>query len=94
MASKATSKSPLRVGNKVLIRTVTHYEVGQIAEVSPTGIVLTGASWVADTGSLSQALQTGALNEVEVYPDGIAYVAQGAIVDVLNWAHALPTETK
>lgn len=88
-------QSPLRVGNVVLIRTVTHYDLGRIAALTRDEVILDDASWVADTGRFGVALETGTLSEVEVSKKcHIVSVSRGAIVDVWDWKHALPTETK
>lgn len=80
-------------GEKVFIRTVTHYYIGRVAE-SPEGwILLEDAAWIADTGRFSTALSTGELEEVEPYP-GSCLVALGAVVDVCGWAYALPRTVK
>ena len=85
--------SPIRVGNSVLIRSVTHYYTGKIALVTKDEIVLTDAAWVADTGRFSAALMSGVFAEVEPYPDPVT-VGRGAVCDVTNWPHALPREVK
>jgi len=81
--------NPIRVGNAVLIRTVTHYHTGRIAQITPTEIVLTNAAWVASTGRFNAALVNGTLEEVEPFPGPVA-VNRGAIVDVTDWTHKLP----
>lgn len=83
----------LNTGDKVLIRGVTLYHVGCVAEVDETWVRLEDASWVADTGRLSSALETGALDEVERLPDG-CLVARASIVDVIPWTHELPVATR
>lgn len=83
------SISPLQVGRHVLIRTVTHYHVGRIAELSVDAVVLVDAAWVADTGRLSDALLTGTVGEAEPFPDPVA-VSRGSIVDVTLWKGKLP----
>ena len=82
-------QSPLRVGNSVLIRSVTHYYTGRITVLTREEIVLTDAAWIADTGRFSTALTSGVLNEVEPYPGPIS-VGRGAVCDVCDWSHALP----
>lgn len=83
-------------GDKVFIRTVTFHQVGEVVEVEQLNDVgflkLKNASWVADSGRFSKAIETGELNEVEYV--GEAAVNTAAIVDVFPWAHELPTETK
>lgn len=91
--SSAKSKNPLRVGNAVFVRAVTHYYTGRVVELDGDQVVLEDAAWVADTGRFSAALKTGALNEVEPFC-GPVCIGRGAIVDVTDWAHALPREVK
>ena len=94
-ASAPKSKSPIRVGNKVFIRTVTYHYTGEIVEVTPQDIVLAKVAWIADSGIFSQAMSTGALNEVEPYPDTVTVsVSRGASVDVSDWPHELPRTRK
>jgi hypothetical protein len=81
------------VGRSVFIRTVTHNHVGTIVRVTKSLIVLKDASWVADSGRLSVALNTGALVEVEEMP-GEVCVSRGALIDISEWKHALPVRTQ
>ena len=62
------AESPYRVGNTVLIRTVTYFWVGTIVQISETECLLRDASWVADTGRFSRALVTGEFEEIEPVP--------------------------
>jgi len=87
------SRSPLQVGNAVLIRTVTHYHTGRIVEMDEHSVVLEDAAWIADTGRFGTFLKTGELKEVEPFP-GLVSVARGSIVDVTAWPHPLPREQK
>ena len=91
--TKLTTQSPLRVGNKVLIRTVTHYHTGRIVRLTPDEVVLVDAAWIADTDRFSVALATGVLAEVEPFPGPVS-VNRGAIVDVCDWDHKLPRTVK
>jgi len=92
---KTPVKSPLRIGNKVFIRAVTHYLTGEIVAVSRDEVLLVSAAWIADTGRWFQALSTGVLNEVEPYPDGLVVgMGRGAIVDYCDWKHDLPRAQK
>ncbi len=84
-------------GEKVLIRTVTHYQVGEVVEVKEVGsqtfIVLKNASWVADMKRFYNTLKDGFPKDAEIEPaPGFVCVNVGAIVDVYEWNHALPTE--
>lgn len=89
----AASLAEQLVGSKVLIRTVTYFELGEVVEASGGFVKLDGASWVADTGRLHKAVADGVLNEVEMLGDGV-WVNLGATVDVIPWRHELPTATK
>lgn len=94
-ATKATkkSRSPIRVGNAVLIRTVTMYHTGHIIEITPLEIILEDAAWVADMERFHDALKTGTLREVEPFIHEVA-VNRGAIVDVTSWPNDLPRTQK
>lgn len=82
------------LGRSYLIRTVTHYIVGRLVAVSPHELWLEDAAWVADTGRFAQALESGALSEVEPFPAGAVAVGRGAIADACAWPHALPRSVK
>lgn len=87
--------SPLVVGNRVLIRTVTLHYTGEIEMISLQEIVLSSAAWIAETGRFSDALKTGVLGEVEPYPDDCRVsVARGGVIDICDWKHPLPREVK
>lgn len=93
--AKKTEKSvsPLQVGKKVLIRTVTHYHTGKIVEINPDHLILEKAAWIADTGRFSTAIEKGTLREIEPFKDPVA-VFKGAIIDVTEWKHDLPEKQK
>jgi hypothetical protein len=93
MLPKAQSLSPVRLGNCVLIRTVTCYQVGRIVSLSKEEIVLEDASWVADTGRYNAALRSGTLAEVEPFIGNVS-VSRGAVVDVVSWNNPLPRDVK
>lgn len=83
------------VGQKYLIRTVTMTQVGKLESVTSGDLVLSGASWIADTGRFGECLSKGLFSEVEKVPgDGTCIVGRGAIVDAFSWPHALPEATK
>lgn len=83
----------LAVGEQYLIRTVTHYFTGRIVAVTATDVVLEDGAWIADTGRFSDALNSGALNEVEPYP-GRVIVFRSALIDAALWPHKLPRDQK
>jgi hypothetical protein len=86
---------PFSVGDKILIRTVTVYHVGQVKTIGDDFVVLTDASWVADTGRFAEALADGTLNEVECVSFlPWVFVGRAAIIDAFPWNHNLPAESK
>lgn len=86
-------QNPVRIGNPVLVRSVTHYYTGRIVLVTKDELVLDDAAWIADTGRFSDALTTGVFGEVEPFVHPVA-VGRGAIVDVTDWTHELPRTKK
>ena len=81
----------------VIIRTVTHYYVGEVVtNGGQDGFLgLTKCSWVADTGRWHKALEDGTLNEVEPYPAAdTVLINLGAVVDIAPWHHPLPNKAK
>lgn len=91
---KGEAAHPYVVGKNYFIRTVTHYYTGKLVQVTNQELVLEDAAWIADTGRYQQALVTGSLSEVEIYPAGQVIVGRGAVVDASVWAHTLPKEQK
>lgn len=84
--------NPFIVGKAYLIRTVTYHMLGKIEKISGNFLVLSEASWVADSGRFSKAIATGELSEVEYVGDAI--VSMPAIVDAFPWCSKIPKETK
>lgn len=80
-------------GTNVFIRTVTHYYLGMVVDITPSVVKLTDASWVADTGIFSEMLENGTINEVEPFCD-VVFVNRGAIIDHTTWRFSLPREKK
>jgi len=91
------SDHPYEIGKNYLIRTVTMTVVGKLVYVGPHELKMDDASWVADTGRFSNALQKGLYHEEssEIEPfNGSAIVGRGAIVDCVEYKHDLPKDTK
>ena len=84
---------PYKVGKNYLIRTVTMTQVGKLEYVGDKELVLSSASWIADTGRFYTALKTGELNEVEPFIND-PIIGRGAIIDACIWDHDLPKEQK
>jgi hypothetical protein len=81
------------VGKTVLVRTVTYFMLGKVVGTMGSFLAMDTTSWVADTGRLGEAIKTGSLGESEYVGDGVL-VNLDAAVDVIPWAHELPTRTK
>ncbi len=80
-------------GTAVFVRTVTHNYFGRIDEMDESFILLTEASWCAETGArFGEMLASGITEktEIETFPDAV-YINRAAIVDMTQWRHALPT---
>jgi hypothetical protein len=83
---------PFEIGESYLIRTVTYHVLGKVKSIKGNFLVMEEASWVADSGKFSVALEKGTLNEVEYV--GKVIVALNAIADAYPWNNKLPKETK
>ena len=75
---------------KVIIRTVGEIIVGYVDTVTPQEIVLSNASWIADTGRWHDFLRDGTTQQLEVEPylDEVR-VGRGVIVTWSLWRHNL-----
>lgn len=83
---------PFVVGEAYFIRTVTYHILGIVKSIKGSFLVLKDASWVADSGRFSEALEKGILSEVEFAGDAI--VSMNAISDAYPWKNKVPKETK
>jgi hypothetical protein len=86
-------QSPVRVGNTVLIRTVTVYHTGKIALLTKDEIVLVDAAWIADTGRFNNALVNSTVSEAEPFPSPVS-INRGSVIDVTTWRGELPRNVK
>lgn len=65
-------KCPVKVGQKIFVRTVTYHYTGEVKDISCYPYVqLKNAAWIADSGRFSDALKSCEFGEVEPYPDDI-----------------------
>ena len=80
------------VGKSWFFRTVTYHVIGRVEKIMGHWVVLSGASWVADSGRFMQAIKTGTLSEVE--PVGAALLNLDTVTDAFPWVHPLPTEQR
>lgn len=92
---KGRKPFPFRIGECVLIRTVTMIQTGEIVDIGHDWIELREAAWIADTGRFADTLAKGTPSEVEPIPgDGRCVVGRGAVVDMFPWPHPLPRAQK
>ena len=92
--SEALTPLPFRVGDAVLIRTVTMIDLGRVKAIGSDFIVLEDGGWVASTGRFGAMLSTGSLDEFERADVPWFLVGRGAICDAFPWKHAMPQATK
>ena len=94
-AKETKKEHPYNVGANYFIRTVTHHYTGKLIAVYPTELVLVDAAWIADDGRFTQAVGSGAFNEVEPFPDGKeVIVGRGSVIDAVEIPFALPRSQK
>ena len=96
VASITPVEDPYRMflDQPVFIRSVTHHYTGRLVGVYPDALVIEEAAWIADDGRFHEALATGALAEIEPYPDGPRILGRGALLGVGGWPHPLPRAVK
>lgn len=93
VGKKSGSELPYEVGDRVFIRTVTHYHTGKINRIVGKFLVLKDASWIPDTGRFMQCVETGNLSECEPVTCEVT-VNTDTIVDSYPWRHPLPRDQK
>jgi len=86
------SESVWVTGKNYLIRTVTMIQIGRLVRVTEKELILDNACWVVDTGRFNTALETGKLNEVEMFVKPVI-VNRSAIVYATAWICELPKNT-
>lgn len=71
------------LGKQYLIRTVTMTIAGRLKRLEDKELLLSDASWIADTGRFHDALKTGEFDEVEPFISDVI-VGRGSIVDACS----------
>lgn len=96
--NKTESKShPFEIGKNYFIRTVTMSFVGELKAVYDDTLVLSKASWVADTGRFHNMLKSGleSLDAAEIEPFiNDVIISRGALIDATVYNFSLPTTQK
>jgi len=86
---------PYRIGKNYFIRTVTHHYTGRLVFVGEHELALEDAAWIADDGRFTQAVESGAFNEVEPFPVGRrVIIGRGSLIDAVEITFALPRTQK
>lgn len=85
---------PYVIGEKYYFEQVTKYFTGRLVGLTKTEFILDQCAWIADTGSYSNAMQSGVFNEVEPFPDGLVFISRSANVIVRPWGLILPRSQK
>lgn len=81
--------SHFEIGKVYFIRTVSMHHIGKIESILDQELLLSGASWIADSGRFHDALAKGKLNEVEPFVNNVI-IGRGTIVDASEWTHDIP----
>ena len=93
MGASVPKSHPFKVGENYFIRTVTMIICGRLESVGDSELVMSSASWIADTGRFHDALKTGKLNEVEPFINDVI-IGRGSLIDATIWTHSLPLSQK
>jgi len=86
-------QSAFVIGNKYFIRTATYHVVGKLVNIYTNELVLSSASWIADSGRFNAALTNGKFEEIEPFVNDVI-VSRGGIIDATEWTHELPSKVK
>lgn len=82
--NKEIENHPYEIGQAYVIRTVTMIQVGRLERVYKNELVLSEASWVADTGRFSSFIEDmDNVNEMEPIK-GEFIVGRGGIIDAVK----------
>lgn len=93
IGGKVSDDSHWQIGKNYLIRTVTMIQVGRLEKVTDKELVLSSASWIADTGRFSDAVHNGSFNEIERFKNNVI-IGRAAIIDATEIDFTLPNSTK
>lgn len=84
---------PFKIGEKIFVRTVTHYLTGKVKDVVGKFLVLQDAAWIADTGRFMDAIEKGTIKECEPVTSDVR-LNTDTIVDCYSWLFELPRTQK
>ena len=79
---KERKEGPWEIGKSYLIRTVTMIQHGKLLDVTDKELVITDASWIADTGRFHDFMIGKCQpKEVEPFAPGIVIINRAAVID-------------
>jgi len=87
----AQANDCLPLGQKVIVRTVTHFHIGTLVAIEGQWLMLDDALWVANTGRWHQALEEGKVEEADPFP-GRVWVNAYGVIDITPWPHDVSRE--
>jgi hypothetical protein len=95
--TESNKSHPFEIGKNYFIRTVTMSHVGKLEAVYDDTLVLSSASWVADTGRFSDAMTLGLeamdSSELEPFVNNVI-ISRGALIDMTIYNFPLPVKQK
>ncbi len=95
--TESKKSHPYQIGQNYFIRTITFFYVGKLKAVYDDVLVLSEASWVADTGRFYDALKLGlekqSNSEIEPFVNDVL-ISRGALVDATVYDFDLPKTQK
>jgi hypothetical protein len=95
--TESNKSNPFEIGENYFIRTVTMSFVGKLKAVFDDALVLSEASWVADSGRfhnmLKSGLQSESGSEIEPFIKDVI-VSRGALIDATVYDFPLPIAQK
>lgn len=91
--SSGSPECPFTVGDKVFVRTVTHYLTGRVVRIQGKYMWLADGAWIAETDRFHKTIRDGVFREVEPIV-GEWMVNCDTIVDGGIWHHQLPMSVK
>ena len=83
------------IGKNYLIRTATMMNVGKLKKVTSSELVLTKATWVADSGRFGSMLEKGFTSsaELEIFQSDVI-INRNAVIDATEYSHSLPESSQ
>jgi len=85
---------PFQIGKSYIIRTVSFANVGKLKNIIGKWLIISAASWIADTGSWSDCLRkVDSFKQVEPFQDDV-YINIDAIIDATPFNQKLPIKTQ